>query len=214
MQTQSYEPEGLVQSNAVLTIYKSAVMAQLAHMTVTVDAMQVQLNTLSSAQTNETRPKRNHYCWSCRINYTHGGGNWSSTKAGHQDEAYYKKRMGGSEKECEWRLGSIFSKIEISNPKISLIDYIDNPPNPTSNNMLAIAYSGANIHLGKQANPTMAPVTMENDTEAIIPDGITMDYSHISTIQLPSPSKQEIKQAIKQCRSIFSQKWRQPHKYH
>ena len=75
MQTQSYEPEGLVQSNAVLTIYKSAVMAQLAHMTVTVDAMQVQLNTLASAQTNETRPKRNHYCWSCRINYTHGGGN-------------------------------------------------------------------------------------------------------------------------------------------
>ena len=68
--------------------------------------------------------------------------------------------MGGSEKGCEWRLGAIVNNIEISNPKISLINNIDAPPNPTSNNMLAISDSGANIYLAKQATPTMAPVMM------------------------------------------------------
>ena len=70
--------------------------------------------------------------------------------------------MGGSEKLCEWRLWSIVNKIEISNPKISLIKYIDTPHNPTSNNILAIADSGANIHLAKQATTTMYPVIMSN----------------------------------------------------
>ena len=68
--------------------------------------------------------------------------------------------MGGSEKGCEWRLGAIVNKIEISNRKISLINYIDNPPNPTSTNMLANSDSGANTHLSRQATPTMAPVIM------------------------------------------------------
>ena len=81
----------------------------------------------------------------------------------HQDEAYYKKKVGGSEKVCEWRLGVMINKIEISNPKISLIHYIDTPPNPTSTNMLAIAYLGANIHLARQSTPTMAPVIKENE---------------------------------------------------
>ena len=52
------------------------------------------------------------------------------------------------------------NKIYISNPKISLINFIDTPPNPHSNHMLAIADSGANIHLSKQATTTMAPVIM------------------------------------------------------
>ena len=39
MQTQNNELEGLAQSNAVLTSSNSAVMAQLAHMTVTINAM-------------------------------------------------------------------------------------------------------------------------------------------------------------------------------
>ena len=39
------------------------------------------------------------------------------------------------------------NKIEISNPKISLINCIGNPPNPPSNNILEISDSGKNIHL-------------------------------------------------------------------
>ena len=50
------------------------------------------------------------------------------------------------------------NKFEINNPKISLVNYIDTPPNPTSTNMLAILYLGANIKLARQATPTMAPV--------------------------------------------------------
>ena len=157
MQTQIYDLEGLAQANAVLTISNSAVMAQLSQITVTMNAMQAQLKTLSYSQTNQARPKSKHYFWSCRSNYTHGSKTLSSNKAGHKDDAYYKKIMGGSEKVCEWRLGAIVNKIEISNPKISLINYINTPPNPTSNNMIAIADSGMNIHLEKQATPTMAP---------------------------------------------------------
>ena len=41
--------------------------------------------------------------------------------------------------------------------------------------MLAIAESGANIHLAKQATPTMAPIIMENDMKTRLPDVITMD---------------------------------------
>ena len=59
--------------------------------------------------------------------------------------------------------GAIFDKIKISNPRISLINHINNPPNPTSTNMLEIAYSGVNIHPAIQATPTMAPVMMENE---------------------------------------------------
>ena len=70
--------------------------------------------------------------------------------------------MGGSEKGFEWQLGEIFNIIEICSLKTSLINYIDTPPNQTSNNMLAISDSGANIHISKQATPTMSPVIMEN----------------------------------------------------
>ena len=87
---------------------------------------------------------------------------WSEKKSGHKEEAYYKKRLSGIKKGCECRLGAIINKIEISNPKINLIKYIRNPPNPTSNNMLEIADSGANIHLSKQSTTTMAPVTISN----------------------------------------------------
>ena len=98
--------------------------------------------------------------------------------------------MGGSEKGYEWRLGAIVNKIEIGNPKISLINYIDTPPNTNSNNILAITDYGANIHLEKQATPTMDPLIMENDINARLPDGSTMDSTHIATLQLPVLKKQ------------------------
>ena len=41
------------------------------------------------------------------------------------------------------------NKIEISNPKISLIHFIDTSPNPPSTNMLENVDSGVNIHLLK-----------------------------------------------------------------
>ena len=53
-------------------------------------------------------------------------------------------------------------KIEISNPKISLINCIDTPPNTPRNNMLAVTDSGANIHLAKQATTAMDPVIMSD----------------------------------------------------
>ena len=58
--------------------------------------------------------------------------------------------MGGSEKGCEWRLQAIVNKIKMSNPKISLINDINTPPNHTSNNILEITDLGANIHLKKK----------------------------------------------------------------
>ena len=81
------------------------------------------------------------------------------------------------------------NKIEISNPKISLIDYIDNPPNTTSNNMLEISDSGENIYQARQATHTMAPVMMENEMKARLPDGSNMESTHIATLQLPGLSK-------------------------
>ena len=82
--------------------------------------------------------------------------------------------MGGIEKGCEWRLGAIFDKIETGNPEISLINYIDNLPNPTINNMPAITDSGANIHLAKKATPTMAPITILVEISTGLLDGNTM----------------------------------------
>ena len=190
MRTQGYDMEGLAQSNAVLTSSNSAVLSHLAHITVTIDAMQAQLKTLASAQTNQASPKMKHYWWSCGSNYTHGIKTWSSKKAGHQEEVYYNKSMGGSEKGCEWRFGEIVNKVENSNPKFSLINYIDTPPNPTSTNILAIVDSGANKHLARQATPTIAPVIMENEIKARLPDGSTMESTHISTLQIPDLSNQ------------------------
>ena len=54
-------------------------------------------NTLPRTK-NKARPKNKYYCWSCGSNYTHGRKKCSSKKAGHQEEAYYKNIMGGSEK--------------------------------------------------------------------------------------------------------------------
>ena len=56
--------------------------------------------------------------------------------------------------------------------------------------MTAIAESGANIYLAKQATPTMAPVVFVNDMKARLPYGITMESTHIATLQLPSLSNQ------------------------
>ena len=76
------------------------------------------------------------------------------------------------------------NKIEISNPNISLINYINNPPNTPSNNMLTIADSGANIHLAKQTTNTMDSVIMSNEMIARIPGCNTMESSHITTLQI------------------------------
>ena len=65
--------------------------------------------------------------------------------------------MGGNEKGRKWRFGAIDNKI-----KISLLNHIDTPPNPTSTNMLAIEDSSANIHPARQATTTMDYVIMNN----------------------------------------------------
>ena len=83
MQTQRYQLEELAQSNAVLTSSNSAVTAQLSQMDVTIYAMQAQFKTLASTQTNQLISKRNHYCWICRRNFTHGSKTFSQNKAGH-----------------------------------------------------------------------------------------------------------------------------------
>ena len=71
MQTQSYELERLVQANEVLTSSNSAVMEQLAPMTVTMNDMQAQLKTSFSATTKPTMTKRKFNCSICRRNFTH-----------------------------------------------------------------------------------------------------------------------------------------------
>ena len=101
MQTQSYDMEGLAQANEVLTISNSVVMGQLEKMNVIMNAMQAQLNILSSDSTNQTRTNRKYYCWSCGSNYNYGSKTCSYKKAGHWEEAYHKKRLGGIEKGCE-----------------------------------------------------------------------------------------------------------------
>ena len=57
--------------------------------------------------------------------------------------------------------------------------------------MLAITYSGANIHVAKQATPTMAPVIMLNDITSRLLNGSTMDSSQIAILQLTGISKQD-----------------------
>ena len=139
IQNHSYELEGLAQSNEVLTSYNPVVMAQLEQMTVTINAMQAQLKTLSSATTDPKSTKRKFYCWSCSINYTRGSKTCSAKNSGHKEDSYYNKRLDGNKNGCELQLGAIINKIEISNPKIILINYIGTPPNPPSKNMLKIA---------------------------------------------------------------------------
>ena len=38
------------------------------------------------------------YCLSCGRNFTHGSKTCPEKKAGHQEAAYYKKKMGGIKK--------------------------------------------------------------------------------------------------------------------
>ena len=91
----------MAQANAVLTSSNYAVMAHLEQMNVTMNSMQAQLKTLASSQNNQARPKIKFYFWSYVRKFTHRRKTCSAKKAVHQEEAYYKKRMGGSEKGCE-----------------------------------------------------------------------------------------------------------------
>ena len=59
--------------------------------------------------------------------------------------------------------------------------------------MLEISDSGENINLSKQATKKIAPVAISNDMAARLPDGSTTELSHIATIQIPGPRKQDIK---------------------
>ena len=92
--------------------------------------------------------------------------------------------VGGSEKGCERQSGAIDNTI-----KISLINYIDKPPNPTSTNILAIADSNEIIHLARKVTPTMALVIRDNEIKERLPDGSTMESTHMVTLQLPGISR-------------------------
>ena len=127
--------EGMAQANADLTRFNSAVMTQLAQMSVTLNSMKERLRILSSATTSQTRSKRKYYWWICGSIYTHGSKTHLAKKSGHREEAYYKKRLGGRRKGYEWWLGSIINKTEISNPRIVVVNCIGTPPNYPSNNM-------------------------------------------------------------------------------
>ena len=84
------------------------------------------------------------------------------------------------------------NKIKISNPKLSLINNIRTPPTYPSKHTLEIADSGANIHISKQATPTMDPVIISKDMTSRLPDGSTTESSHIATLQILVLSKQAI----------------------
>ena len=76
-------------------------MAKLAQLTMTMNAIQAQMETLTATSTNTTITKRKLYCWICGRNFTNGSKTCSDKKTGHKEEAYYKKRLGGSLKGCE-----------------------------------------------------------------------------------------------------------------
>ena len=50
--------------------------------------------------------------------------------------------------------------------------------------MVAIANSGANIHLARKNVPTMSSVIMDNEMKTRLPDGITMESTNVATLQL------------------------------
>ena len=64
------------------------------------------------------------------------------------------------------------NKIEMSTPKISLINNIGNPPNSPKKYTLSIAEPGANAYLENQATPTMDPVIISKYMTARLQDGI------------------------------------------
>ena len=89
MQKHSYDLKGMLQSNAVLTSSKSAVVAQFSQMTVTMNTVKAQLKNFSLVTTNPTRTKRKFYCWICGKQFTNGGKTCTAKKSGHTDDAYY-----------------------------------------------------------------------------------------------------------------------------
>ena len=76
------------------------------------------------------------------------------------------------------------NKNKISTTKTSLINNIGTPYNYPRKYPLAIAESGANIHIENQATSEMAPVIMPKDMTEMISDGGTMELSHVATPQL------------------------------
>ena len=78
----------------------------------------------------------------------------------------------------------------MSNPKISLINCIETPPNSPSKNTLLIADSGANIQQEKQGATKMSPVIISNDMTKRLIDEITLESSKIATLQISGPIKQ------------------------
>ena len=58
MQMNSHELEGLAHANAVLISSNTEVMAQLAKIIMTINAMQAQLKTIVAAPTNKKMSKR------------------------------------------------------------------------------------------------------------------------------------------------------------
>ena len=58
MKNQSYDTEEPTQTNAVLKSSNTEMMAQLAQINAMLNVIQTQLNSLSAASTNPTRPKR------------------------------------------------------------------------------------------------------------------------------------------------------------
>ena len=77
------------------------------------------------------------------------------------------------------------NKIKIKTPKVSLNNNIGTPPNSPRKFTLTIVDSDKKIHLENEATPTMAPVIMQNIITARLPYVITMESSHVATLQLP-----------------------------
>ena len=50
--------------------------------------------------------------------------------------------------------------------------------------MIAIVDSVAKIHLARKATPKTAPIIMDNEMKARLPDGSTMESTAIATLQL------------------------------
>ena len=82
------------------------------------------------------------------------------------------------------------NKLEMSNPKNSLINCISTTPIYPVKNTLEIVDSGMNKHLSNQATKTKAPVIISNEMKEILTDGITMESSHIAKLHITGPSKQ------------------------
>ena len=79
--------------------------------------------------------------------------------------------------------------IEISTPKMSLINNIGNPHNYPRKYTLNIADSGVNIHISNESTPPMSPVIMSNNMTSIISYGSTIESSHEATLRLPGLTK-------------------------